>query len=231
MQYNISKHKLEQIQMDSLITAKTRYTTKAYDANKKIPQAQFEKLLEILRFSPSSVNIQPWHFLVAETAQAKQRITQAMTDKYIYNSAKVMDSSHTLVFCTRTNITDEYLEQLLVQDQASGRFKDEAAKQGQRDIRAGYVEFYRNELKNLPAWLENQTYLALGQFLFSAGLEGIDATPMEGFDRDRINQEFGLAEKGLKASVVVALGYHSESDFNAKLPKSRLNEDVIFTRL
>jgi nitroreductase/dihydropteridine reductase len=27
-------------------------------------------------------------------------------------------------------------------------------------------------------------------------LEGIDATPMEGFDRDTINQEFGLAEKG-----------------------------------
>ena len=46
-----------------------------------------------------------------------------------------------------------------------------------------------------------------------------------------INQEFGLAEKGLKASVIVALGYRSENDFNAKLPKSRLANDVIFTRL
>ncbi|MEG2445100.1 MAG: nitroreductase family protein, partial [Acinetobacter sp.] len=42
--------------MDALHTAQTRYTTKAYDANKKIPKEQFEKLLEILRFSPSSVN-------------------------------------------------------------------------------------------------------------------------------------------------------------------------------
>jgi nitroreductase len=50
----------------------------------------------------------------------------------------------------------------------------------------------------ISAWMENQTYLALGQLLFAAGLEGIDATPMEGFDRDTINQEFGLAEKGLK---------------------------------
>ena len=57
--------------MDSLNTAKTRYTTKAYDASKKIPKEQFEKLLEILRFSPSSVNIQPWHFLIAETDEAK----------------------------------------------------------------------------------------------------------------------------------------------------------------
>ena len=40
-----------------------------------------------------------------------------------------------------------------------------------------------------------------------------------------------LTEKGLKASVIVSLGYRSETDFNAKLPKSRLTDDVIFTRL
>ncbi|MEG1696819.1 MAG: oxygen-insensitive NAD(P)H nitroreductase [Acinetobacter sp.] len=217
--------------MDTLVTAKTRYATKAYDAEKKIPQAQFDKLLEILRFSPSSVNIQPWHFLVAESDQAKQRIASALTGNYVYNAAKVLHSSHTLVFCTRTDISAEYLEQLLQQDDASGRFKDEAAKQGQRDTRHGYVEFYRNELKNLSSWMENQTYLALGQLLFAAGLEGIDATPMEGFDRDTLNKEFKLTEKGLKASVIVALGYRSDSDFNAKLPKSRLPDQVIFTRL
>ncbi len=217
--------------MDTLATAKTRYATKAYDAGKKIPQAQFEKLLEVLRFSPSSVNIQPWHFLVAESDEAKQRIASALTGNYVYNAAKVLNSSHTLVFCTRTDISAEYLEQLLQQDDLSGCFKDEAAKQGQRDTRHGYVEFYRNELKNLPAWMENQTYLALGQLLFAAGLEGIDATPMEGFDRTLIDQEFGLTEKGLKASVVVALGYRSETDFNAKLPKSRLPDEVVFTRL
>lgn len=217
--------------MDTLATAKTRYATKAYDAEKKIPQAQFEKLLEILRFSPSSVNIQPWHFLIAETDEAKQRIASALTGNYIYNAAKVLNSSHTLVFCTRTDISAEYLEQLLQQDDVSGRFKDETAKQGQRDTRQGYVEFYRNELKNLPAWMENQTYLALGQLLFAAGLEGIDATPMEGFDRELINKEFGLSEKGLKASVIVSLGYRSENDFNAKLPKSRLSDEVVFTRL
>jgi len=217
--------------MDTLVTAKTRYATKAYNAEKKIPQAQFDKLLEILRFSPSSVNIQPWHFLVAESDQAKQRIASALTGNYVYNAAKVLHSSHTLVFCTRTDISAEYLEQLLQQDDTSGRFKDEAAKQGQRDTRHGYVEFYRNELKNLSSWMENQTYLALGQLLFAAGLEGIDATPMEGFDRDTLNKEFKLTEKGLKASVIVALGYRSDSDFNAKLPKSRLPDEVVFTRL
>ncbi len=38
--------------MDLLNTVKSRYTTKAYDSEKKIPQEKFKKLLEILRFTP-----------------------------------------------------------------------------------------------------------------------------------------------------------------------------------
>jgi nitroreductase/dihydropteridine reductase len=41
---------------------------------------------------------------------------------------KFLNSSHTLVFCTRTDISPEYLEQLLQQDDLNGRFKDEKAK-------------------------------------------------------------------------------------------------------
>ncbi len=217
--------------MDLLNTVKSRYTTKAYDPEKKIPQEKLNKLLEILRFTPSSVNIQPWHFVVADSLAAKERIAKALTGKYAYNAPKVLESSHTIVFCTKTDISSEYLNQLLEQDDLSGRFKDEKAKLGQKDTRHGYVEFYRNEQKNLYGWMENQTFIALGQLLFAAGLEGIDATPMGGFDEEVLNTELGLTEKGLRSSVIVSLGYRSENDFNAKLPKSRLPDEVIFTYL
>ncbi len=114
--------------MDLLNTVKSRYTTKAYDSEKKIPQEKINKLLEILRFTPSSVNIQPWHFIVADNLAAKERIAKALTGKYAYNAPKVLESSHTLVFCTKTDITSEYLNQLLEQDDLSGRFKDEKSK-------------------------------------------------------------------------------------------------------
>ncbi|MGB8808325.1 MAG: nitroreductase family protein, partial [Acinetobacter calcoaceticus] len=94
--------------MDLLNSVKSRYTTKAYDSEKKIPQEKINKLLEILRFSPSSVNIQPWHFFVADNLAAKERIAKALTGKYAYNGPKVLESSHTLVFCTKTDISSEY---------------------------------------------------------------------------------------------------------------------------
>ncbi|OTG65178.1 oxygen-insensitive NAD(P)H nitroreductase [Acinetobacter silvestris] len=217
--------------MDLLNVSKTRYTTKAYDAKRKIPQQQFERLLEILRLTPSSINIQPWHFFIADNQTAKERIAKALVGKYAYNAAKVLDSSHTILFCTKADISEQHLDNLLNQDDLSGRFKDEKTKQGQKDSRSGYVHYYRNEKGDIQRWAENQTFIALGQILLAAGIEGIDATPIGGFDEEIMTEELQLTEKGLVPSVLLTLGYRSDSDFNATLPKSRLNKEDIFTQL
>lgn len=90
---------------------------------------------------------------------------------------------------------------------------------------------HKYELKDAQHWMEKQVYLALGTLMLGASVLDIDACPIEGFDATTLNQVLGLREKGLCASVVVALGYRSEEDFNAKLPKSRLAQDVIFTEI
>lgn len=217
--------------MDLLTVAKTRYTTKAYDATKKIPQEQFERLVEILRLTPSSINIQPWHFFIADHDEAKQRIAKALVGKYAYNAPKVLDSSHTILFCTKADISEQHLADLLQQDDLSGRFKDEKAKQGQKESRSGYISYYRNEKGDIQRWAENQTFIALGQMLLAAGIEGIDATPIGGFDEAILTEELGLTEKNLIPSVIMTLGYRSDVDFNAKLPKSRLAQKNVITRL
>ncbi|WP_445660688.1 oxygen-insensitive NAD(P)H nitroreductase [Acinetobacter sp. F16] len=217
--------------MDLLNVSKTRYTTKAYDPIRKIPKEQVARLLEILRLTPSSINIQPWHFFIADHQAAKERIAKALVGKYAYNAPKVLDSSHTILFCTKADISEQHLDNLLTQDDISGRFKDEKAKQGQKDSRSGYVDYYRNEKGDIQRWAENQTFIALGQILLAAGIEGIDATPIGGFDEQIINDELQLTEKGLVPSVLLTLGYRSENDFNAQLPKSRLDKEQIFTQL
>ena len=217
--------------MDLLNVSKTRYTTKAKDPIRKIPKEHIARLLEILRLTPSSINIQPWHFFIADNQAAKERIAKALVGKYAYNAPKVLDSSHTILFCTKADISEQHLDNLLAQDDISGRFKDEKAKQGQKDSRSGYVNYYRNEKGDIQRWAENQTFIALGQILLAAGIEGIDATPIGGFDEQIINDELQLTEKGLVPSVLLTLGYRSENDFNAQLPKSRLDKEQIFTQL
>ena len=53
----------------------------------------------------------------------------------------------------------------------------------------------------------------------------------DGFDEAIISEELALVEQGLVPSVLLTLGFRSENDFNAKLPKSRLAKEEIFTKL
>jgi nitroreductase/dihydropteridine reductase len=79
--------------------------------------------------------------------------------------------------------------------------------------------------------MEKQVYLAAGTLLLGAGALGVDATPMEGFDARVLDAELGLRERGLTSVLLVALGYRGEGDFNARLPKSRLPRETLFTAL
>ena len=65
----------------------------------------------------------------------------------------------------------------------------------------------------------------------AAAAVGVDACPMEGIDVAALDTALGLPEKGLRAVVMCALGYSSEQDFNAKLPKSRLPAEVVFSEI
>lgn len=216
--------------MDLMQALKQRYTTKAYDAKQRIPEDVVAKLKDALRLSPSSINSQPWHFLIADTAEGKARIAKSAHGGFAYNAPKITDASHVFVLCARTKLTPEYVDVILDQEQADGRFSSGAEREGREKACKGYVALHE-QLGNTAAWAQNQTYIALGFLLLAAGELGIDATPIEGFDKAVLAEEFKLAGQDLAPAVVVALGYHAETDFNAGLPKSRLPESAVFSSI
>lgn len=211
--------------------AKSRYTTKAYDATRKIPQETIETLLDQLRHSPSSVNSQPWHFIVASDEQGKARVAKGAEGGFVYNESKILNASHVIVLCTRTEMPEAHLQAVLAKEESDGRFANHEAKAGQDKSRRGYVNMHKFDQKDVQHWMEKQTYLALGTLLLGAASLGVDATPMEGFDFKKLDEELGLRDKGFTSLVIVSLGYRSEGDFNAKLPKSRLPAESVFTFL
>ncbi|AOE85148.1 oxygen-insensitive NAD(P)H nitroreductase [Pseudomonas sp. TCU-HL1] len=217
--------------MNPASLASQRYTTKAYDPSQRVPQATIDELLVLLRQAPSSVNSQPWHFVVARTDEGKARLAKGTQGAYAYNQPKVMDASHVILICARTDMTDAHLTQVLKQEEQDGRFRDGEARAGQDRTRQGYVNLHRYERKDLQHWMEKQAYLALGTLLLGAAALGVDATPMEGFDPQQLDVELGLREQGYTSVVLVALGRRSEKDFNAALPKSRLPAECVITTL
>ena len=211
--------------------ALARYSTKEFDPTKKISAEQFDHIKSLLRFSPSSVNSQPWHFILAGTDEAKARVSKGTEGMFAFNKGKVLNSSHVIVFCVRTDIEDAYLDRLLEAEEADKRFADPAVKDTVKAGRATFVGIHRDQLNDADHWMEKQLYLNMGTVLLGAGALGIDAVPIEGVDGPALDKEFGLTEKGYRAVALVALGHRAETDFNAALPKSRLPEAEIFTEL
>jgi len=212
--------------MDIARLALARHTCKAYDPTRKIPPLQIEQIKTLLRFAPSSVNSQPWHFIIASSEEAKLRIAKAAPAA---NSAKILNASHVVVFCARTTLDDAYIAALLAQEEADGRLPTEESKALQDKGRNYYINLHRLERRDTQHWMEKQLYLALGGLLLGvAGLE-IDATPIEGFDSRALDDEFNLIEQGWTSVVLAALGYRGPDDFNAQLPKSRLPEHVVIS--
>lgn len=81
-------------------------------------------------------------------------------------------------------------------------------------------------------WNSKQAYIALGFALVAAAVEKIDSTPMEGFDKNLLDELLNLKEKGLRSSVILTLGYRdTKNDYLANLKKVRREKDQLFIRI
>ncbi|MDU5452882.1 oxygen-insensitive NAD(P)H nitroreductase [Pseudescherichia vulneris] len=217
--------------MDIVSIALQRYSTKAFDASKKLTADEAEKIKTLLRYSPSSTNSQPWHFIVASTEEGKARVAKSAAGGYVFNERKMLDASHVVVFCAKTAMDDAWLEKVVDQEDADGRFATPEAKAANHKGRTFFADLHRKDRQDDHEWMARQVYLNVGNFLLGVGAMGLDAVPIEGFDADVLDAEFGLKEKGFTSLVVVPVGHHSVEDFNKSLPKSRLPEETVVTEI
>lgn len=211
--------------------AESGHFTKVFDPSRTISPEHFDLLMKVLSSIPASVNAQCSHFIIASGLQTRSRIAGAIGPGFGINTPKILNASHVIVFASRQNITNEYLDEIHAKEIADGKFPtDELANQWKAVVR-GWIDLHRYDAKDLNHWCEKQTYFALGIMLMAAEELGINAIPLEGFDSRVLDAELGLREQGLSASVLLALGYRADSDFNIGSPKSRLPMEQRFTFL
>ena len=207
-----------------------RYSTKVFDPSKKIADEDFAQIKNLLQMSPSSTNIQPWSFVIADDDAGKARIAKSTQGAFHFNTPKVVDASHVVVFCTRIHADDEYMQAVLTKEDEDGRYAQPEFKTQMHQARQMFLDIHRYDVKDEPHWLAKQVYLNMGSVLLGAALLGIDTVPMEGVDLQALDEEFDLRSKGYSAVAVISFGYRNHDDFNAEIPKSRLSEEAIFTK-
>ena len=197
-----------------------RYATKHYDPARKISAADWATLEEALVLSPSSLGLQPWGFLVVDDPAVRAQLLLAS-----YGQPQVVDASHLVVFATKFNVSEADID-AHVRRTAEVRGISFESLAGLRTMALRSIVQGMNEAER-RSWATNQTYIALGNFVTSAALLGIDATPMEGFEKTRYDDILGLKARGLTASVIATLGYRAAGDKYASTPKVRFAREQV----
>lgn len=204
--------------------SKERYTAKHYDPSRKICDSDIQTLKEILRLTPSAVNLQPWFFYFGTTDKAKQLILPALPD---FNVPRIRDCSCFVVLCAKTKMTDSEFEAITAKEDLDGRYGTRADIKAEVDKHRKVFSDMHVELGDFEQWTAKQTYIAMAALLYGAASMDIDSTPIEGFDYEQVDEILRLKEKHLKSVAMVSLGYRADNDSNFSRPKSRLNfEDI-----
>jgi len=207
-----------------------RHATKKYDATRKVSEQDLDVLFEAMRLCASSINSQPWRFVVIESDLAKERMNKTFSHKHQYNQPHVFDSSHIILFSYNSHYAREDYAQVVDKG-----IEDKRTKPEDRENAFGvfsFAEFNTDETGNTSCWTKAQTYLAFGNALHVLARLRIDSTPLEGIDIELVNEEFKEELDGYQCDVALAIGYHHpDDDYNAKLPKSRFKLEKILVRI
>ena len=213
------------IQNEALIQQlRWRYATKKFDPARKISDEDWETLEEALVLTPSSFGLQPWKFFVVSNPVLREKLLPVS-----WGQRQVIDASHLVVFAIRKNLGTEDLDHYL-RRMAEVRGIGVASLDPFRKIVAGFLSRDPSEF-NVNEWATRQVYIALGNFMTSAALIGIDTCPMEGLEPAQYDQVLGLAGLGYATVVACPAGYRASDDKYAVTPKVRFPASEMIQRI
>ncbi|MCA2009926.1 NAD(P)H-dependent oxidoreductase [Cereibacter sphaeroides] len=201
-----------------------RYATKKMDPSRAVPEEAVERILEAARLAPTSSGLQPFEIIVVTNPETRAQIRAAA-----YDQAQITDGSHLLVFAAWDNYTDARIDAVVEQMGAERGGVSEALTAYYDRLKGMYLPRTAEENFNHAA---RQAYIAFSASVTAAAFEEVDATPMEGFDTDKVDEILGLRARGLRSVTLLPLGYRDASgDWLLSMKKVRRPMDTLVTRV
>jgi nitroreductase len=197
-----------------------RHACKIFDETKKINDEEMHYILEAGRKSPSSFGMEGWKFLVITNEALKAKLRPVCWDQ-----VQVTSCSHLVIILAA-------IENVKVQSgEVEKRFKRRDMPQESLDF---YMDIYAKHLKktlssdeNIYHWTSKQTYISLANMMTAAAYIGIDSCPIEGFEKEKVEEILELDTTKWQVSVVVPFGYRlNEQSEQLRLPFDEVVEFI-----
>ena len=209
--------------MELLDKLNWRYAAKAMNGQ-KVSQDKIDNIIEAISLAPTSSGLQPFEVFVITNQEVKEKIKPKA-----WNQSVITDCSHLLVFAAWDTYTaDRINKQFDLINEVRG-FKNEGWENYRQMLLGMYPQQDAEVNFNHAA---KQAYIAFSQAMTAAAFQGVDSTPIEGFDPKAVDEILGLKEKGLRSCVLLTLGYRdAEKDWLVNLKKVRKSKEDLVTEI
>jgi nitroreductase len=199
--------------MELLDKLNWRYAAKAMNGE-KVAEDKIARILEAARLAPTSSGLQPFEVFVVKSKDIKEQIKPVA-----WNQTVITDCSHLLVFAAWDTYTEDRINYMFDLTNKIRGFENEGWENYRKMLLGMYPQKDAEENFNHAA---KQAYIAFSHAIIAAAYEGVDATPIEGFEPDAVDKILGLREKGLRSAVLLPIGYRKEdADWLVNLVKVR----------
>lgn len=207
--------------MELLDKLKWRYATKAMNGE-KVAQNKVDTIIEAASLAPTSSGLQPFEIIVITNQEIKKKIRAIGWDQSV-----ITDCSHLLVFVAWDTYTSERINKVFDYTNTVRGFENEGWENYRQMLLGAYPQRDAEVNFNHAA---KQAYIAFSQAITAAAFEGVDSTPIEGFDAEALDKILNLREKGLRSCVMLPLGYRDNSnDWLVNLAKVRKSKEELVT--
>ncbi|MEK3785454.1 MULTISPECIES: nitroreductase family protein [Paenibacillus] len=194
-----------------------RRSVKVYDPEVKISREEMTEILAEASRAPSAINMQPWRFLVIDSAEGKEKLAPLAS----FNQTQVMTSSAVIaVFYDANNI--EYMDEIFNKAVELGYMPQDIKDMQLQQARPYYASLTASALRDINML---DSGLVSMQLMLVARAHGYDTNPMAGYDKDRIAEVFGLDKERFQPVMLLSIGKASKEGY----PSYRLPVETITT--
>lgn len=174
--------------MDTFEAIRTRRAVKHYDPEFVIPEQQEKELMDLIRQSPTSFNLQNWRFVKLTDKELRKKVRAAAWDQ-----AQITDASLAYVICADLKAWDKNPARYMVNYP--------------EDLSEMYVpmikDFYRDREWQQRDEAMRSAGIASQTIMLAAKALGYESCPMIGFDSDEVGKLINLPEDHVVCMIVV----------------------------
>ncbi len=193
-----------------------RHACKLFDETKKISDEDMRYILEAGRKSPSSFGMEAWKFLVITSTALKEKLKPLCWDQ-----AQITSCSHLVIVLA--GIDSVKVESGEVKKRFSRREMSEESLDFYMGLYAGHLQMTLDSDEHIYNWTSKQSYIAAANMMSAAAYIRVDSCPIEGFEKEKVEEALGLDTTKYQLSMVLPFGYR----INPQSEQQRLDFDEV----